>query len=90
MFPGADGTPKCQGETTNSENPLKGGNRLKGVKTTVEDFKANRKTLNRQNQKMTLKPEETSCRHKATSFIVITMNFEFNSLCRKKKHSLFQ
>ena len=39
-------------------------------------------SLNRQNQEMTLTPEET------TSFVVITMNSKFNSMCRKKKHSL--
>ena len=40
---------KCREETTNSENPLQGGNKLHGVKISVENFKANRKSLNRQN-----------------------------------------
>ena len=40
----------------------------------MENFKANRKGLNRQNQKMTLKPGKTFCQFKVTSFIVITMN----------------
>ena len=37
---------------------------------------------------MTLKPGKTSGRFKVTSCIVIILNPEFNSLCRKKKHSL--
>ena len=40
-------------------------------------------------QQMTLKPGPTSGRFKVTSFIVITMNLEFNSMCRRKKHSQF-
>ena len=43
-------------ETTNSENPLQGGNNLSGVKISVENFKANRESLNRKKQRMTLKP----------------------------------
>ena len=52
-------------------------------------LKANQKSLNQQNRKMTLKPGETSSLFKVRSFIVITMNPEFNSACRKKKQSLF-
>ena len=55
----------------------------------MERFKANRKSLNRQNQQITLKPVQTSGRFKVTLSIVITMNLEFNSTCRRKKHSLF-
>ena len=33
---------KCQEETTNSENPLRGGNKPQGVKISVENFKAKR------------------------------------------------
>ena len=43
-------------ETTNSEYPLQGAIKLWGVKISVENFKANRKLLNRQKQKMTLEP----------------------------------
>ena len=50
-----------------------------------ENFKETRRSLNRQKQKMTLKPEETSGRYKGTSFIVITLNLEFSSMCRRKK-----
>ena len=55
----------------------------------MESFKANRKSLNRQDHKMTLKPGKISRRYKVTSFIVITLNLEFHFTCRKKKHSLF-
>ena len=78
----------CWEETMNSENPLQGGNNLQGVKISVENFKAKRKGFNRQNQKMTLKPGDISGRFKVTSSVVITMNLEFNSMCRRKKHSL--
>ena len=49
----------CQEEATNSENPLQDGNKPKGAKFSVKNFKANRESLNRQNQKMTLKPVPT-------------------------------
>ena len=79
-----------QEETTNSENPLdEGGNKLQGVKISEENFKATRKGCNRQKQKMTPQPEKPSARFKVTSFVVITLNLEFNSMCWKKKHSLF-
>ena len=38
---------------------------------------------------MTLKPVPTSHRFKVTSSIVITLNHEYNSMCRMKKHFLF-
>ena len=66
----------CQEETTNSAHTLKGGNRPWGAKISVENFKANRECLNRQNQKMTLKPGKTSGRFKVTSSIVITMRVQ--------------
>ena len=55
----------------------------------MENFKANRKSFNRQGHERTLKPEEILCLSKVTSFNVITMNLVFNFICRKKKHSLF-
>ena len=64
----------CQEDTTNSENPHFGGNNLQGAKTSVKNFEANQKVLNRQNQKMTLKPVPTSGRFKVTSSHVITWN----------------
>ena len=78
-----------QEETTNSGNPLQGGNRPLGLRISEEILKANRKSLNRQNQKTTLMSEETSGRFEVTSSIVITLNLEFNFICRKKEHSLF-
>ena len=54
----------------------------------MENFKANRKNLNRQNSKTTLKLEKTSGRYKVASIIGITLNLEFNSTCRKNKHAL--
>ena len=74
----------CQEETTNSENPLKDGNKPQGVKISVENFKANRECLNRQNQQMTLKLGKTSGRFKVTSFIAITLNHEFNSVSKEE------
>ena len=49
----------------------------------------NRKGLNRQAQQVTLKPVPIFGRFKVTSSVVIKVNFEFNSTCRRKKHSLF-
>ena len=60
-----------------------------GTAKLLEKFKANWESFNRQNQKMTLKPVPTSGRFKVTSSIVITLNLEFNSMCRRKKHSVF-
>ena len=84
-FPTADGTAKVPEETTNFESPLLDRNNLLGLKISVENFKANRQGLNRHNQKMTLKPVPTSRRLKVTSSIVIKMNLEFNSMCRRGK-----
>ena len=44
----------------------------------MENFKANRESLNGQHQNMTLKPVPTSGRFKVTSSVVTTMNLEFN------------
>ena len=46
-------------------------------------------THSRQNPQMTLKPMPICGRSKVISSIVITVNVEFNSSCRRKKHSLF-
>ena len=43
----------------NSENPLKDRNNLERVKISVDNFKANRKIFNRQNQEATLKSGKT-------------------------------
>ena len=59
------------------------------MKISVENLKANGKSLYRQNPQMTLKPVPTFGRSKVTASIVIRMNFGFNSTCRRRKHSLF-
>ena len=74
----------------------KGGEILGGLSWSMAvwnasiDFKANRKSLNRQNQQITVKPVTIFGRFKVTLSIVITLNHEYNSMCRKKKHFLFQ
>ena len=55
----------------------------------MEVLKAKRKSLNRQNEEMTLKPEEIFGLFKVTSFVVIILNLEFNCMFQKKKHFLF-
>ena len=78
LFPFADGTAKLPGRD------------YEGAKVSVENFKVNRESLNRQNQQMTLKARTDFWSiHGVTSSIVITMNHEFNSMSRRKKHSLF-
>ena len=53
------------------------------MEISVENFKANWKVLNRQNQQMTLKPRKTFGLFKLTSSVVMTVNLEFNSWCNK-------
>ena len=60
-----------------------------GTAKLSENFMVNRESLNRQKQKMTLKPVPTSGRFKVTSSIVNTKTLEFNSTSRRKKHFLF-
>ena len=74
----------CWEQTMNSENPLQDRNNLKRVKISVNNFKANRKVFNRQNQETTLKSGKTFGQFKVVSFIVITMNIEFNSCAERK------
>ena len=45
----------------------------------------NRESLNRQNPHMTLKPVPIFGLSKVTSSIVITMNLQFNSTCRREE-----
>ena len=58
-------------------------------RVSVEILKAKWKNLNRQNRKMTVKPEEIFVLFKLTLFIDITLNRDFNCMCQKKKHLLF-
>ena len=76
----------CQEETTKFRKPTPRREQSEGS----EDLKwrtssAKRKGLNRQTQKMTLKPVPTSGRFKVTSSTVITMNVELNSMCRREE-----
>ena len=45
--------------------------------------------LSQKLSKMVLKPRTISVRSKVISSIATTLNLEFNSVCRKMKHSLF-
>ena len=54
-----------------------------------EELQGTWRGLNRLKKKMTLKPAMTSGQRKETSFIVITSNLKFISMCRKKNHSNF-
>ena len=85
MFPEADGTPQVSGRDQKIREPEQpvGSEDLSGELQGEPEGKKNR-----QNQKIPLKPQETIGRFKVTSSIVITVNLEFNSTCRKKKHSL--
>ena len=80
---------KLSGKDHEFREPIQWREQPAGVKISVENFKATWKGFNRQKQKMTMKSEETSGRYIVTSFIVITLNLDFNSMCHKKKHSLF-
>ena len=89
-FEAADGTAKLFGRDHGAREPtLRREQLVRSKDLKEENFKASRKGLNRQKQKMTLKPGKTSGQSKVTSFIVITLNLEFNSTCRKKKHFHF-
>ena len=64
IFPTADGTAKLSGRDYEFREPTLWRKQTVG--------KMNRKSLNRQNQKMTLKPAKTFGQYKVTSSIVIT------------------
>ena len=79
-----------QEETTNSENPLQGGNQC--VRSDESTWIISRR-IGRVSSGRTNRWRWSPCRRgrsKVISFIVITMNLEFNSTCRRKKHSLFR
>ena len=85
IFPIADGTAKLSGRLRIPKTPLQDGSKPQRAKIAVDNLKVSRESLHRQNQQMTLKPEPTSGRSKVTSSIVITLNLEFNSMCRKEE-----
>ena len=84
FFPNADGTAKLLGRDHELRESALRQEYVQGVNISVQNFKANRKVFNRQNGETTQKPRKTVDLFKVTSFIVITMNLEFNSVCRKK------
>ena len=73
----------CVGEIMKSENPLR------GVQGAVDNFKANRKGLNRQNQKDDAEAWRDFWSIKGTSYIVIKLKLEFSLRCRRKNHSQY-
>ena len=88
-FPVVDGTAKLSGRDHEFREPTLRREQTEGAKISVDNFKANWKGLNRQNQMMTLKPGETCGRFKVTSSIVITLNQESNFTRRERNRSLF-
>ena len=88
MFPIADGIAKLPGKDYEFRVPTLRREPTVRSQDLSGEFKAKRESLNRQNQQMTLKPVPTSGRSKVTSSVVTTMNLEFISTCRRKKHSL--
>ena len=79
------GTAKLSGRNYDFREPTKAGANRKERRSQWKTSKRTRKSLNRQNQEMTLEPVEIFGLFKVTSFIVTTVNLEINSMCRKKK-----
>ena len=79
----------CQGETSNSEYRLQGGNTFVRSENLSGEIQGEPGSLNRQNLLMTLKPAMIFGQSKGISSIVITLNHECNSMCRKKKRFPF-
>ena len=89
IFSFADGTGKLSGRDYEFREPTPGREQTVRSEDLSGELQGELGSLNRQNQQTTLKPVPTSGRSKVTSSIVITMNLEFNSMCRRKKHHLF-
>ena len=86
IFPTADGYSRIVRKRPRiPRTHSKAGTTCREVNISVETLKANRKGLNQQKQKMTLKPGKASCRFKVTSSIVITMNLEFRLYVAKEE-----
>ena len=84
IFPIADGTAKIVEKRLRfpSTHSKAGTTCKEWMKISVEKFKANRKSLNNQNQQMTLKPVAIFGRFKVTSSFVNTLNHEYKTfLC---------
>ena len=84
IFPVADGTVKLFGRDHAFREPTLILNKPQGVKISVENLKAKRKSLNRQNLEMTLEPATIFGLFKVASSIVITMNLECKSVPKEE------
>ena len=90
IFPAADGTAKMSGR----DHELREPTLRREQSERSEDFSGELQgELGRVStdriKRMTLEPVPTSGRLKVTSSVVITLNLEFNSMCRRKKNSPF-
>ena len=85
-FPVADGTAKVSGkETTSTPTETNWKERRSQWRTSWRTGRASTDRIN----KWRWSPKRLLGRSKVTSSIVITMNLEFNSICRRKRHSQF-
>ena len=80
----------CQEETTNSENPLLRQEQPVGVwRSQWRTWRRTGRVSTDRNKRWRWSPERLLGRSKVASSVVITVNVEFNSVCRMKKHSLW-
>ena len=79
--PTADGTSKLCGRDQGVREPTLRREQL----ARIEDLRENLQGISSDRNM----PGKTSGQSKVTSFIVITLNLEFNITCRKKKHVQF-
>ena len=89
IFPMADGTEKLFGRGYDFRESTPRWEQTVRSEDFNRELEGEPGKLNRQNRKMTLQPGPISGRFKVTSSIVITMNLEVISMCRRKKHTLF-
>ena len=87
-FPTADGTAKLFARDHGVREPTRRREQL----VRSEDLREELEGISERSQpteKKALKPGKTSGQSKVISCIVITLDLEFNSTCRKKKHIQF-
>ena len=89
IFPTADGTAKLSGRDDEFRVPTLWREPTVRSEDLSGEIQGESGESQPTEKQMTLKPVPTFGRSKVTSSIVITMNIEFNSTCRRKKHSLF-
>ena len=88
-FPAPSGTAKLSGRDYEFQEPtLRREQTVRRGRVSVEIIMAKRKSLNRQNQKMTPKPAKMFGPFKVTSSIVITLNSS-STLCAHGRHIPF-